>query len=75
MKMEDQDLMLIGAKHSTAGQFSREFTEDQWLAAAREIQAAERERCAKLCTATPWPAWGDTTEDLRAALAEAMRGA
>lgn len=42
---------------------------------AERLLAAERERCAKLCTTTPWPIWGDTTEDLRAALADAMRGA
>lgn len=38
--MTDLDLISIGAKHSTPGQFSREFTEEQWISAARAIEAA-----------------------------------
>lgn len=38
--MTDLDLISIGAKNSSPGQFSREFTEEQWIAAARAIESA-----------------------------------
>lgn len=50
--MSDAELCHVGATHSKALQFGREFSEAQWIAAAREIEAITIENAietAKRC--------------------------
>ena len=52
MLMSDAELCHVGATHSKALQFGREFSEEQWIAAAREIEAITIENAietAKRC--------------------------
>lgn len=36
--LSETEIIEIGAKHSKAGQFHREFTESGWIEAVREIE-------------------------------------
>ncbi|MDD2462472.1 MAG: hypothetical protein PHI97_00580 [Desulfobulbus sp.] len=66
--MDNATLIEIGAKHSAAGQFGREFSEESWLAAAHELLAVERERCAQIVRDFPYWLGPQAKAELMAAL-------
>ena len=66
-QLSDSELCGIGAAHSTEQQFGREFSEVQWLAAAREIETAVLDR-HRVTMAVELQRLRDENEQLRADL-------